>query len=34
MKNKIIEYFKFNKNLRLLIIAEISANHCGKSRYF
>ena len=34
MKNKIIEYFKFNKNLRPLIIAEISANHCGKKSIF
>ena len=34
MKINIQKYFKFNNNLKPLIIAEISANHCGKKSLF
>ena len=34
MKVNIQKYFKFNDKLKPLIIAEISANHCGKKSLF
>ncbi len=34
MKINLQKYFKFNNNLKPLIIAEISANHCGKKSLF
>ena len=34
MKINFQKYFKNNPNLRPLIIAEISANHCGKKSLF
>ena len=34
MKFNLSKYFKSNKPLRPLIVAEISANHCGKKSLF